>query len=80
MKTLELIARPVVNHLTSSSALSLVYDERPLAHTVLYINEANQMQSDENSTFAMLLPASSAKVALSIRPQLRTRTVTGAAR
>ena len=44
-----------MNHLTSSSALSLVYDDRPLAHTVLFINEANQLQSDENSMFAMLV-------------------------
>ena len=27
----------------------------PLAHTVLFINEANQLQSDENSMFAMLV-------------------------
>jgi len=53
--TLELIGPDFVNHLTSSSALSLVYDSRPLAHTILFINEANQLQSDENSTFAMLV-------------------------
>jgi hypothetical protein len=53
--TLELIGPDFVNHLTSSSALSLVYDERPLAHSILFINEANQLQSDENSTFAMLV-------------------------
>ena len=53
--TLELIGPDFVNHLTSSSALSLVYDDRPLAHTILFINEANQLQSDENSTFAMLV-------------------------
>src|SRR4029077_1672431 len=52
--TLELIG-PDFNHLTSSSALSLVYDDRPLAHTILFINEANQLQSDENSMFAMLV-------------------------
>ena len=44
-----------MNHLTSSSALSLVYDERPIAHTVLFVGEANQLQADENSTFAMLV-------------------------
>jgi hypothetical protein len=44
-----------VNHLTSSSALSLVYDDRPLAHTILFIHEANQWQADENSMFAMLV-------------------------
>ena len=54
-QTLELIGPDFVNHLTSSSALSLVYDDRPLAHTVLFINEANQLQSDENSMFAMLV-------------------------
>jgi hypothetical protein len=55
MQTLRLIPPEYVNYLTTSSALALVYDERPLAHTVLYINEANQIQSDENSTFSMLL-------------------------
>ena len=55
MQTLELIGPDFVNYLTSSSALSLVYDERPLAHTVLFINEANQLQSDENSIFSMLV-------------------------
>jgi hypothetical protein len=54
-RTLELIGPEFVNHLTSSSALSLVYDERPLAHTILFIAEANQLQADENSTFAMLV-------------------------
>ena len=54
-RTLELIGPDFVNHLTSSSALSLVYDDRPLAHTVLFINEANQLQADENSMFAMLV-------------------------
>jgi hypothetical protein len=44
-----------VNCLTSSSALSLVYDDRPLAHTVLLVHEANQLQADENSIFSMLL-------------------------
>jgi hypothetical protein len=53
--TLELIGPDFVNHLTSSSALSLVYDDRPLAHTILFINEANQLQSGENSIFAMLV-------------------------
>jgi hypothetical protein len=55
MQTLGLMPPECVNHLTTSSALSLVYDERPLAHTVLYINESNQIQSDEHSTFSMLL-------------------------
>jgi hypothetical protein len=55
MQTLGLIPPECVNYLTTSSALALVYDERPLAHTVLYINESNQIQSDENSIFSMLL-------------------------
>ena len=39
--TLNLIGPDFVNYLTSSSALSLVYDDRPLAHTVLVVYEAN---------------------------------------
>ena len=54
-RTLELIGSDFVNHLTSSSALSLVYDERPLAHTVMLLYEANQLQAEENSMFAMLV-------------------------
>jgi hypothetical protein len=54
-RTLELIGPDFVSYLTSSSALAMVYDERPLAHTVLVIYEANQIQADENSMFAMLL-------------------------
>lgn len=54
-KTLELIGPAFVNYLTSSSALYLVYDTRPLSHTVLVIFEANQLQGDDNSVFAMLL-------------------------
>jgi len=54
-RTLELIGPDFVNFLTSASALSLVYDDRPLSHTVLVIYEANQLQADENSTFAMLV-------------------------
>jgi hypothetical protein len=53
--TLELIGPDFVNYLTSSSALSLVYDHRPLAHTVLVVFEATQLQGSENSMFAMLL-------------------------
>jgi hypothetical protein len=44
-----------VNYLTSSSELALVYDDQPLAHTVLFVHEANQLQADENSMFSMLL-------------------------
>jgi hypothetical protein len=54
-RTLELIGPDFVNFLTSSSALSLVYDDQPLAHTVLVIFEANQLQADENGMFAMLV-------------------------
>jgi hypothetical protein len=54
-RTLELLPPESVNYLTSSSALSLVYDDKPLAHTVLVVHEANQLQADENSIFAMLL-------------------------
>jgi hypothetical protein len=55
MRTLDLIGSDFVRYLTSSSALSLVYDNRPLAHTVLVIYEANPIQADENDMFAMLL-------------------------
>jgi hypothetical protein len=59
MHTLELIGDDYVNHLTSSSALSLVYDVRPLSHTVMCLFEANQLQTqkqgDKDSTFAMLV-------------------------
>jgi hypothetical protein len=54
-RTLELFPPEAVNYLTSSSALSLVYDDKPLAHTVLVVHEANQLQADENGIFAMLL-------------------------
>jgi hypothetical protein len=53
--TLELIGSDFVSYLTSSSALSLAYDHRPLAHTVLVVCEATQLQGNENSIFAMLL-------------------------
>lgn len=59
LNTLKLIGPDFVNELTSSSALSLVYDTRPLAHTVMLIFEANQLQAekqaDKDSIFAMLL-------------------------
>jgi hypothetical protein len=59
LRTLELVGPDFVNQLTSSSALSLVYDTRPLAHTVMLLFEASQMQadqqSDKDSTFAMLV-------------------------
>jgi hypothetical protein len=53
--TLELVGPDFVNCLTSSSALSLVYDERPLAHTVLVVFEGTQLEADDHSMFAMLL-------------------------
>jgi hypothetical protein len=53
--TLKLFPAEFKNYLTSSSELSLVYDDQPLAHTVLVVQEANQLQADENSIFAMLL-------------------------
>jgi hypothetical protein len=59
LHTLELVGQDFVNKLTSSSALSLVYDTRPLSHTVMLLFEANQMQADKqadkDSTFAMLV-------------------------
>jgi hypothetical protein len=58
LRALELIGPDFVNKLTSSSALSLVYDTRSLSHTVIFIFEANQLQTektDKDSTFAMLV-------------------------
>jgi hypothetical protein len=55
---LELVGPDFVNKLTSSSALSLVYDTSSLAHTVIFLFEANQLQTektDKDSTFAMLV-------------------------
>jgi hypothetical protein len=56
---LKLVGPDFTNQLTSSSALSLVYDTRPLAHTVIFLFEANQLQAekqgDKDSTFAMLV-------------------------
>jgi len=49
-----LIGPDFVNYLTSSSALSVVYDERQLSHTVLVVFEVSQLQADENSMFSML--------------------------
>lgn len=58
-KVLDLVGPDFVNKLTSSSALSLVYDTRPLAHTVIFLFEANQLQTekqgDRDSTFSMLV-------------------------
>ena len=44
---LELIGPDYVNQLTSSSALSLVYDTRPLSHAVVFLFEAAQMQAEK---------------------------------
>ena len=59
LHTLKLIGPDFTNQLTSSSALSLVYDTRPLAHTVIFLFEANQLQAekqaDKDTTFAMLV-------------------------
>ena len=56
---LELVGSDYVNQLTSSSTLSLVYDTRPLSHTVVFLFEAAQLQAekqtDRDSTFAMLV-------------------------
>ena len=59
LHVLDLIGEDFTNKLTSSSALSLVYDTRPLSHTVMFLFEANQLQTnkqaDTDSTFAMLV-------------------------
>jgi len=54
-KTLDFIGPDNINYLSTSSALALVYDKKPLAHTILVVYEANQLQADENSIFSMLL-------------------------
>ena len=41
--------------LTTSSPLSLVYDPAPLAHKIICVYEATQLQADETSVSAMLL-------------------------
>jgi hypothetical protein len=47
LHTLKLVGSDYTNQLTSSSALSLVYDTRPLAHTVIFLFEANQLQTEK---------------------------------
>jgi hypothetical protein len=54
-RTLQLFPPESVKFLTSSSPLSLVYDDEPLSHTILVVFEANQLQADEHSTYSMLL-------------------------
>ena len=44
-----------IHTLTSSSALSLIYDDRPLKHKILFIAEASQLENDPHSMFAMMV-------------------------
>src|SRR5262245_36499762 len=46
---LDLIGANYVNQLTSSSALSLVYDAQPLVHKVIFLFEANQLQAEKQT-------------------------------
>jgi hypothetical protein len=59
LHTLELIGPDYVTQLTSSSALSLVYDARPIAHKVIFLFEATQLQGEKqterDSMFAMMV-------------------------
>ena len=54
-QTLKLFHPSGVKHLTTTSPLSLVYDEEPLSHKLIAVFEATQIQSDPNSIFALLL-------------------------
>ena len=54
-QTLRLFPPESVLMLTTSSPLSLVYDPAPLAHKIICIYEATQLQADETSVAAMLL-------------------------
>ena len=54
-QTLRLFPPESVLMLTTSSSLSLVYDPAPLAHKIICIYEATQLQADETSVSAMLL-------------------------
>ena len=58
-----------VNHLTSSSALSLVYDDTPYFSSM----KRTSCNSDENSTFAMRVRSLIAKAGSSTRPRLKTQ-------
>ena len=74
-RTLELIGPDFVNHLTSSSALSLVYDDRPLAHTVLFITKRTSCRRTRTACLPCLSAPSSVKAGSSTRPRLKTRTI-----
>ena len=54
-QTLRLFPPESVLMLTTSSPLSLVYDPAPLAHKIICVYEATQLQADETSVSAMLL-------------------------
>jgi hypothetical protein len=54
-QTLRLFPPDSVLTLTTASPLSLVYDPAPLAHKIVCVYEATQLQADETSVFAMLL-------------------------
>jgi len=54
-QTLRLFPPEAVLMLTTSSPLSLVYDPAPLAHKIICVYEATQLQADETSVSAMLL-------------------------
>jgi hypothetical protein len=54
-QTLKLFHPSGIKHLTTTSPLSLVYDEEPLSHKLIAVFEATQIQSDPNSIFALLL-------------------------
>jgi hypothetical protein len=54
-QTLRLFPPESVLMLTTSSPFSLVYDPAPLAHKIICIYEATQLQADETSVSAMLL-------------------------
>jgi hypothetical protein len=54
-QTLRLIPPEAVLMLTTSSPLSLVYDPAPLAHKIICVYEATQLQADDTSVSAMLL-------------------------
>jgi hypothetical protein len=66
---LELIGPDFVNKLTSGSALSLFYGTRSIAHTVIFLAEAGQLntekQGDRDSTYAYIVREliSSARIA-----------------
>ena len=54
-QTLRLFPPESMLMLTTSSPLSLVYDSTPLAHKIICVYEATQLQADETSVAAMLL-------------------------